>query len=175
MSTNAVSIALIAAVSENGVIGVDGEMPWRLSEDLKWFKKNTLAKPVIMGRKTYQSIGKPLPGRTNIIITRDEDFAADDVLIVRTIESAIETGKRVAIKDNVEEICIIGGGEIYAQTLSLASRLYLTRVMSRLEGDTYFPDIDSDNWDISRHGVVMIDAKNSHPCEFFIFERRPEG
>ncbi len=170
MSEADISIALIAAVSENGVIGVNGDMPWRLSEDLKWFKKNTLGKPIIMGRKTFQSIGKPLPGRSNIVITRDDSFAHEDVLVVRSISEALEVGKRIAVSDGSSEICIIGGGEIYAQTLPLASRLYLTRVMATLEGDVFFPEIDSRNWNISRHGVVMLDAKNSHPCEFFIFD-----
>ena len=172
-----VPIALIAAVSENGVIGHDGDMPWRLPQDLKWFRKNTMGKPVIMGRKTWASIGKALPGRANIIITRSEDFALSqelgaDVYVVHSLEAGLERAQICARESGASEICIIGGGEIYRQTLDRAQRLYMTRVMASLDGDTVFPPIDSQNWTITRHGEAPQDAKNSHPCEFFIFDRK---
>jgi len=166
-------ISLIAAVAENGIIGNEGEMPWRLSEDLKWFKKNTLGKPVLMGRKTFESIGRALPGRLNVVISRTEKICshADDVIFVPSIEVAIEAASLHAANNGGEEICIIGGGEIYAQTLGLASRLYLTRVMAKPQGDTLFPELDSRDWSITRQGVVPLDAKNTHTCEFFIFDK----
>ncbi len=170
-ASNDLPIALIAAVAENGVIGSEGNMPWRLSEDLKWFKKNTIGKPVVMGRKTFQSIGMVLPERANIVITRDKSFKPEGVLVVGSVADALMLAQSEGQKTGASEICIIGGGEIYAQTIALASRLYLTRVMTRPEGDTYFPEIDSENWDMTRKGLVPLDAKNSHTCEFFVFDR----
>ena len=116
-------IALVAAVARNGVIGGDGALPWRISDDLKWFKKNTLGKPLLMGRKTFHSIGKALPGRDNIVLTRDPSFSAPGVFIARSLRGAIALGTTCARARGAEEICVIGGGDIYAQTIARADRL----------------------------------------------------
>jgi dihydrofolate reductase len=113
-------VSIIVAAAENGVIGRDNDMPWKLYTDLKRFKALTLGKPVIMGRKTWESIGRPLPGRPNIVITRDANFAADGAQITASLEDAINLGRKLAIELGVDEVCIIGGGKIYAQALPLA-------------------------------------------------------
>ena len=130
------SISLIAALSENRVIGNKGKIPWHIPEDLKRFKKLTLGHAIIMGRKTYASIGKPLPNRTNIIITRDPHFLAQNCTVVHSLKEAIDEAKRVS----PGEIFIIGGGEIFAQALPFADKLYLTVVTGQFEGDAIFPD-----------------------------------
>ncbi|MGR2739648.1 dihydrofolate reductase [Billgrantia sp. Q4P2] len=141
-----VPVAMIAAVSRNGVIGVDNKLPWHLPEDLKFFKRMTQAKPLIMGRKTFASIGRPLPGRLNIVVTRDETFRHDGVRVCHDLESALFLADQQATIDAVEEIMVMGGGEIYAQALPHASRIYLTEVDVEVEGDTRFPELDASEW-----------------------------
>lgn len=140
------ALALIVAVAENGVIGADNRMPWRLSTDLKRFKAVTWGKPVIMGRKTFQSIGQALPGRTNIIITRDQNFTADNVIVVDSIDQAISEAETAARQLNVSEIIVAGGAEIYRQTIDLADRLYMTTVHATPVGDARFPAIIESEW-----------------------------
>jgi dihydrofolate reductase len=127
-------ISMIAAMADNRVIGKDNKMPWHLPADLKFFKKMTIAKPVIMGRKTFESIGRPLPGRHNIVITRSNDFCADGITIVHDTDSAL------AAAGDVEEVVIIGGGNIYQQMLGRVDELYLTFIELLVDGDAYFPD-----------------------------------
>jgi len=170
--TEKILVALVVAVSRNGVIGVDGGMAWRISDDLKWFKKNTMDKPVVMGRKTYQSIGKPLPGRDNIVITRRTAFSAGGVFVVRSIEDALTLARECAERRSAGEISVIGGGEIYAQTLALADRIYLTRVDVELEGDAVFPEIDSREWSERVDGSCKKSERNQYDCDFFILDRR---
>jgi dihydrofolate reductase len=141
-----IAIVLLAAVAENGVIGRDNALPWRLSSDLKRFKALTLGKPVVMGRKTYLSIGKPLPGRTNIVVTRDPDFRADGVAVAHSVDAALEAARDDARRRGANEIMVIGGTEIFAQTMALADRLEITHVHSRPPGDTFFPSIDRKHW-----------------------------
>ena len=136
----------MVAVSENQVIGVDNALPWRLSNDLKWFKKVTMGKPILMGRKTFQSLPGLLPGRPHIVITRDTEFTAANVTIAHNLDEAIEAGKEAAEQIGAEEIVIIGGAEIYRQALEKLDMIYLTRVHATVEGDTYFPALDPDNW-----------------------------
>jgi dihydrofolate reductase len=135
-----VIVALIAAVAENGVIGRDGGLPWRLPADLRRFKALTLGKPVIMGRRTWQSIGRPLPGRRNIVVSRDPDFTAEGVEVVASLDAALD---RVA---DVEEAMVIGGGEIYVQALPRADRLHITHVHATVAGNAHFPAIDEALW-----------------------------
>lgn len=135
-------ISLIAAVSKNGVIGADNAMPWHISEDFKYFKRQTLNKPVIMGRKTFESIGRPLPKRPNIVITRQSDYAPEGVTVVRSLEEALSEAK----KHNSDEIMVIGGGQIYDQSIKTANRLYITEVNMEVQGDAKFPDIDKNLW-----------------------------
>ncbi|GEQ98614.1 dihydrofolate reductase [Iodidimonas gelatinilytica] len=133
-------LSLIVAAAENGVIGMKGEMPWHLPADLRYFRKITLGHTVLMGRKTYESIGKPLPKRRNIVITRQENWHAEGVEVASSVDEAI----RMAGSD--EEIMVIGGGEIYRQSLPSADRVYLTRVHLEVAGDTYFPELSKDQW-----------------------------
>ena len=165
-------IAIVAAVAKNGVIGAGGDLPWKISDDLKWFKKTTLGKPVIMGRKTFDSIGKALSGRDNIVVTRRRDFDPGGVFIARNIPDALTLARQCASAGKADEVCIIGGAEIYALTLDLAERLYLTRVAADVDGDAYFPALDNADWRETRLGGCAQDDRNSHSCEFFILDRR---
>lgn len=130
-------ISIIAAVSKNNVIGRDGKLPWHISEDLKRFKRLTSGHVIIMGRKTFESIGRPLPNRTNIIITRDKNFTPEEVVVTHSVEEALDMGRE---KEERGEVFIIGGGQIYTQSMRYADKLYLTVVEEEIEGDTYFPD-----------------------------------
>lgn len=145
-AANPVSIVLVVAVAENGVIGRDNQLPWKIRSDLKYFRSVTLNKPVVMGRKTYDSIGKPLPGRTNIVVTRRNDFAEPGVLVVQGLAQALEAARGDALRRGTNEIAVIGGTEIFAQTLPIADRIALTRVHASPSGNTYFPEIDASDW-----------------------------
>jgi len=165
-------ISLVAAVAKNGVIGADGGLAWKISDDLKWFKKVTMGMPIIMGRKTFESIGKPLSGRDNIVVTRSPAFDPGGVFIARNIAAALRLARACALKSGADEVCIIGGGEIYAQTIDLADRIYLTRVDAKLEGDVYFPPLDLAAWTETPEGGCAQNERNSHDCRFFILDRR---
>lgn len=167
-----IRVAQVAAVANGGVIGAGGALPWRIADDLKWFKQTTMGKPIIMGRKTFASIGKALPGRDTIVVTRDPDFEAPGVFIVRTIPDVLGLAEACANERGADEFCFIGGGEIYAQTLPLADRIYLTRVDAEIEGDVFFPQIDSAQWSETLVGSCAKSEKNEHACEFFILDRR---
>jgi dihydrofolate reductase len=144
-------ICLIVAMAENGVIGRDNALPWRLSGDLRRFKALTMGKPLIMGRKTWQSIGRPLPGRTNIVLTRDKGLDADGVLIAHDAAGALMLAEDAAKRNGAAEIMVIGGAGIYRLFLPRASRLYLTELHAAVSGDTTFPAIEPDDWaEISR-------------------------
>lgn len=174
-------VALIVAVSQNGVIGRDGAMPWHLSTDLKRFKALTLGHPVIMGRKTFQSVGKPLPGRLNIIVTRDRDWQADGALAVGSLGAALDLaavhlesfepppGDPGAEAPNT--IFVAGGGEIYAQAMSLADMLHVTRVEAEIEGDTVFPKIDEAVWTVAHEEPVPAGTRDSHATRYMVWER----
>jgi dihydrofolate reductase len=164
-------VALVVAIAENGVIGDKGAMPWRISDDLKWFKKVTLGKPVIMGRKTFESIGKPLPGRRNIVVTRSASWEKEGVIRAAGVDEALRLAAAFAAEDGAEEVCVIGGGEIYAQTLDLAQRIYLTRVAAAVEGDAYFPPLEEGAWRARPAGGCEKSEKNQHSCQFFILDR----
>lgn len=166
-----IKLALVVARGANNVIGVDGDLPWKLSSDLKRFKEITLGKPVIMGRKTWASIGRPLPGRPNLVVTRDANFMASGAHVFSTLEIAIEVGKAMAKTSNVEEVCIIGGGELYAQTIALADRLYLTDVAASPRGDAVFPAISEAEWlEVSRLDFPA-GPKDDHAFSTRILER----
>ncbi len=147
MSETLIPVAMIAAMDRNRVIGVDNQLPWYLPEDLKFFKRMTQAKPLVMGRKTFQSIGRPLPGRLNIVVTRDTGFHHDGVRVCHDLASALALADQQATIDGVEEIMVMGGAEIYAQALEHASRLYLTEVAIEVEGDARFPELDMSEWE----------------------------
>ena len=157
-----VKLAAVVAMGSNRCIGVDNKLPWYLPEDLKHFKAVTLGKPVIMGRKTYESIGKPLPGRTNIVITRNAQWSAPGVRVVPTIERAVEMGRAQAELDGMDEAMIIGGAQIYAETLAHLDRLYLTEVDTAPAGDAFFPEL-GDGWQqIERQDVEATDNRPSY-------------
>lgn len=141
-----IDIVLVAAVAENGVIGRDGGLPWRLKSDLQYFKVVTMNKPLIMGRRTFQSIGKALKGRTNIVVTRDPDFAAADIVVAPSLSTALAVARGDALRRGADAIAIIGGTDIFAQTMAAADRLVLTIVHARPAGDTHFPEIDPAQW-----------------------------
>jgi len=159
-------ISLIAALAADRVIGMENAMPWDLSADLAWFKRNTLNKPVIMGRLTWESIGRPLPGRLNIVVSSQSGANAQGVTWVSSLEEAI------AAAGDVEEIMVIGGGRIYEQMLDRADRLYLTHIDAEVEGDTHFPDYEPDEWQSVFSEFHDADEKNSHSYCFEILERR---
>jgi dihydrofolate reductase len=158
------SLALIVAASENHVIGKNNQLPWYLPGDLKYFKAITMAKPVIMGRKTFESIGKPLPGRDNIVITRNADYQADGIKVVASLEEAIALAESITLINGGEEIMIIGGAQIYNQALAMADRVYLTRVHRHVEGDAFFPELAADEWqEVAREDIT---AEEPNPFDF---------
>ncbi|KAB2702681.1 MULTISPECIES: dihydrofolate reductase [Brucella] len=172
MSVQEPIVSIIVAAAENGVIGRDNDMPWRLSTDLKRFKALTLGKPVIMGRRTWESIGRPLPGRPNIVVTRDNGFQAEGASAIGSLEEAIALGQKLAADLGVEEVCVIGGGKIYAQALPLADHIHLTRVLAEIDGDTHFPEIDLQIWRVVSQEDVPAGDKDSHPTRYFVYEKR---
>ena len=158
-------ISIIVAMSENNVIGKDNDLPWRLSNDLKWFKANTTGKPIVMGRKNYESIGRPLPGRHNIIVTRDESYAVEGATVVHSLEAALHAAQKT------HEVMIIGGGEIYKQALPLVNKLYLTRVHANIDGDVFFPELNWEEWQMKSEEKHAADEKHEHAFTFQVYER----
>ncbi len=158
-------ISIIVAMSVNRVIGRDNKLPWHLPADLKHFKQVTLGKPVLMGRKTWESIGRPLPGRTNIVITRDENLEAPGCVVVHSIDSALQTAGQQ------DEIMVIGGAEFYRQVLPRTDTLYLTRVHGEFEGDTFFPELDERAWREVERVDHEADDKNPHAYSFIRLDR----
>jgi dihydrofolate reductase len=167
-----VRLSMVAAVARNGVIGAGGGLAWKISGDLKWFKSVTMGKPVIMGRKTFDSIGRALPGRDNIVVTRSLEFAAAGVFVARTLDGVVTLGEELAEARGAEECCIIGGAEIYTQLLNRTERIYLTRVDASVEGDVFFPALDSDAWNETKASRAEKSAKNEFACDFFILDRK---
>jgi dihydrofolate reductase len=193
-------ISLIWAMAENGVIGRDSSLPWRLPKDMQFFRAATMGKPVIMGRKTFETMKVPLPGRTNIVMTRDQSLQrAHEKSLQRALEKSLqraqekslqqtsETGIKVvdnfaaALKvakaqcevDGVSEIMVAGGAEIYRLGLAVATRLYVTRVHAELEGDTWFPEVDWSSWEVARIETFEADEQHSHPFSISVYNRRP--
>ena len=158
-------ISIIVAASANNVIGSQGDLPWRLSDDLKRFKAMTMGKPIVMGRKTWESIGRPLPGRQNIVITRQADFQADGCDVVSSPRAAL------AAAGGADEIMVIGGSQVYALFLPDAERLYLTRVHAKIEGDAYFPEIRESEWRLVSDEDHAADDRNAFDFSFRTYER----
>ena len=146
MTESDVTISLIVAAAENNVIGRAGGLPWHLSSDLKLFRRLTMGKPIVMGRKTFESIGRPLDGRTNIVITSRGDFDNDQIVVVGSAEAAVAAARQAAQVSGGDEIMVIGGSEIYRQLIDIADRIYLTRVHATPEGDAVFPALEPGNW-----------------------------
>lgn len=162
-------ITLVAAVAENGVIGSEGGLPWRLSADLRRFKATTMGKPMVMGRKTWESIEKrPLPGRRNIVITRDPTYRAPGADVVAGLDEALA----LAREEGAAEASIIGGGEIFALAMKLADRLDITHVLASIGGDTFFPAIDPQDWRVVSQESFPAGERDSHATRHVIYERR---
>ena len=160
-------ISMIAAMTEERVIGVKNSLPWKLPNDMKWFRQNTMGKPIVMGRKTFESFGaKALPGRTNIIITHDESYLASDSVVVHSIDEALKAA------GDVDEVMIIGGASFYEQMLPKADRLYLTFVHAELDGDAWFPEINNSDWNKVEKINNKKDDKNRYAHSFVVLDRR---
>ena len=162
-------ISIIVAVAHRGVIGGNNRLLWHISEDLKRFKAITTGHPVVMGRKTYESLGRPLPNRTNVVVTRRSDFQAPGCVVVSSLEAA------VALFPEKEEVFVIGGGEIYRQAMPLADKLYLTCVEADYEGDVFFPKVDPDEWCLTPEECHVCGEKFPYPFRFADYVRRCPG
>jgi len=159
-------ISIIVAMDKKGVIGHEGDLPWHLSADLKHFKAVTMGKPLIMGRKTHESIGRPLPGRKNIIMTRSPGFIAEGCTVVLSLDDAFQAA------GDVEEVMIMGGSAIYDQSLARTDRLYLTEVHTDVSGDVYFPEFNKSEWVELEREDHSADDKNDHDYSFVVLERK---
>lgn len=158
-------ISIIVAVAENNVIGKDNDLIWHLPRDLKHFKETTSGHFIIMGRKTFESNGRPLPNRTNVIITRDKNYKAEGCIVVHSLEDALKEAKEDS------EAFIIGGGVIYEMAMPLVDRIYLTKIHHTFEGDTYFPEINMDEWKVTEERFFESDEKNKYPFTILILDR----
>jgi dihydrofolate reductase len=159
-------ISFIWAMDENRVIGKNNQLPWRLPEDLKFFKRVTMGHPVAMGRKTHESIGRTLPGRENIIITRNRDFSCEGCTVIYSIESFI-----AYCREKNDEVFVIGGAEIFRELLPIVDRLYLTMIYEKFDGDTYFPEFPLKDFELVLQEPGIRDEKNPYDYEFFIYQR----
>jgi dihydrofolate reductase len=168
-----VEIVLIVAVADNGVIGADGSIPWRLKSDMQRFKAMTMGKPVVMGRKTFQSLRRPLPGRTNIVVTRDAGFRADGAVVTNSLDAARAAAYADALRRSVAEIAVIGGAEIYTQWIDLADRLEVTEVHAQVKGDTRFAPIDATQWEEMARKRHPAGAEDSADFSYVTYRRRP--
>ena len=167
------TVSLVVAIAGNGVIGREGGLPWRLSTDMKRFKAITMGHPVVMGRKTWESFPRPgpLPGRTNIVITRDRAYRADGAEVVGSLREALEVAAKAPGGD---DICVIGGGQIFKETLGVAARLYVTHIETDIEGDTLFPPIDPGLWYTVHDESVPAGEKDDVATRYVIYERRAD-
>lgn len=157
----------IVAASENNIIGSNNELPWKLSDDFKYFKNKTWGMPVIMGRHTYESMKKDLPGRINIVVTRKAGWQPENIFVARDINEAIKQAK----ESDAKEIFIIGGGQIFKQTIEIVDRIYLTRVHTTVEGDTSYPEINSSQWRLVKSDSHPADERNNYPYTFEVWEK----
>ncbi len=165
---NRICISLVVAVSENNVIGKDNQLLWHLPNDLKFFKNTTWGMPVIMGRKTFDSMGKPLVGRTNIVITRQDDWTAEGVMACSSLEEAM----KAAAATDAKEAFVIGGGQIYKQSIGIADRIYLTRVHTNIGGDTFFPEVDTNLFELVSSLPFRQDEKHAYAYTFEVWARK---
>lgn len=156
------TISLIVAAAENNVIGKDNQLPWHQPEDLKFFKNTTWGMPVLMGRKTFEAMGKPLPGRTNIVITNNKDWHAEGAIAAGNMDAALKT----VAETDCKEIFITGGGEIFRQSMGIANKIYLTRIHAAPEGDVFFPAIDENTWSLGAERKVPANEKNKYDMTF---------
>lgn len=168
---NSLPLVLVVAVAENGVIGRKGELPWRIPGDLKHFKAVTMGKPIVMGRKTFESIGKPLPGRANIVLTRDKNWRADGVIVGHSLDEVLRIANDEANKSGADAIAIIGGSALFEETLPLATKIELTEVHASPEGEVYFPRYDRNAFRETRREGPMQGEKDEHAYSVVTLER----
>ncbi len=166
-----IKISLIAAVASNNVIGASQTIPWRIPSDFAWFKQQTMGKPMVMGRKQFETFPNPLPGRPHIVVTRQHDYAPEGVIVRRNLPEALAAARRLAEASEQDEIMVIGGGDIYAQALPLAERLYISHVDLAPEGDVHFPEIDPADWQIVAEPQVPRSEKDDASYAIRIYER----
>ncbi|ODT79310.1 MAG: diacylglycerol kinase [Pelagibacterium sp. SCN 64-44] len=164
-------LSLIAAIARNNVIGAAQAIPWRIPSDFAWFKQVTMGKPMLMGRKQFETFPKPLAGRPHIVVTRQRDYAPDGVTVCHSLEEGLEAAREIAKATGVDEIMVIGGGDIYAQALPLADRLYISHVDLAPEGDVHFPPIDPQIWRIAAEPQVPRSEKDGATYTIRIYER----
>ena len=169
-------LVIVVAAAQNGVIGINNTLPWRISADLQHFKQVTIGHPIIMGRKTYDSIGKPLPGRTTIVVTRQSDWQAegyeDLVKVAYSLEGAMELAEQIAAQMGVTEAMLVGGAQLYRQALERVSKVHLTRVHAEIEGDAWFPELDGNIWAEVQCVRYKADEKNEYDYSFVELHRR---
>ena len=170
MSSNP-KLSLIVAKSLNGVIGLNGKLPWRLSSDLKFFKSTTLGKPVLMGRITWESLPFPLPGRPNLVLTNNKNYLAKGAEIFNSADKMMNRGYELARQMNVDEVMLIGGAKLYASHIKYCDRLYITEVDATTEGDVYFPKIDTNSWKLLSENKFPKNIKDDYPFKVKVFER----
>jgi dihydrofolate reductase len=168
-------LTLVAAIADNGVIGQGGGLPWRLRSDMRHFRAATMGKPIVMGRKTWLSIGKPLVGRTNIVVSRNRDFAASGAVVAPDLEVALAVARGDALRRGVDQIIVIGGADLYAQTMARADRLIITRVHMRPEGDVAFPEIDPGGWSEIERSEHPPGPQDAAGFSILVYVRRPPG
>ena len=167
-----IRLSMMGAKATNNVIGRNNKLPWYLPNDLKYFKQVTFGKPVIMGRKTWESLKGPLPGRTNIVITRQPAYQAEGAKVVATVDDAITMAENVAFIEGQEEAVIMGGAEIYALALAQTQRLYLTEVHAEVDGDTFFPEYDKGEWEEIAREDFPAEGPNPYDYSFVVYERK---
>lgn len=164
---------MIVAAAKNRVIGLNNKMPWHISGDLKYFKAQTMGKPIVMGRNTFESMGKPLPGRTSIVITRNKNYQVPkDVVVVTSLGDAIKSATNIAKKDGVDEIMIIGGAQIYKLAIPISDRLYITEIETTPNGDAHFPEFDKSNWQEISRVVVEASSNDESNYAFVVWDRK---
>ncbi|MDF2606448.1 MAG: Dihydrofolate reductase [Bacillales bacterium] len=158
-------ISIIVAMDENGLIGKNNELPWYLPNDLKYFKRITTGNTILMGRKTFESIGKPLPNRKNVILTRNKKYSSDNITVINTVEEIDKL-------ENNGDLYIIGGAEIFEALIDITDKLYITKIYSTFDGDVFFPEIEWDKWEIDSVEKGLVDENNIYPHDFFVFKRK---
>ncbi len=160
-------ISIIVAIADDNVIGIENRLPWKLPADMRWFRLHTLGKPIVMGRKTFESFGgKPLPDRTNIVVTNDMNYQREGAVVAHSIDEALQ------LAGDAEEVMIIGGDSFYRQMLPRADRFYLTQVHGKFEADAWFPEFDLNEWEELERTEYPVDEANPYPCSFIVLQRK---
>lgn len=167
-----VPVALIAAMAENGIIGADNAIPWRLPSDFAFFKRMTIGKPLVLGRKTFESIGRPLPDRVNIVVSRQQGYRPEGVLVIDSLAAALDHAQAIAKADGAGEVMVGGGETIYRAAMGVADRLYISHVALAPEGDSFFPQIDPAIWEVVEEPEVLLTGRDSAAFRVRVYGRR---